>query len=236
MNIGIILAGGKGTRMGIVDQPKQFMDIYGKPIVIHTLETFDAHAEIDFIAIVCLEEWHDEIRRWLRKYDINKVKWIVPSGESRQGSTYNGLKAIENDITVDDIVVIHDSARPLVTSRIISDNIKGAKEYRAVDTAIPASDTIVKSIDTKTISNIPVRKELFLGQTPQSFVYGDIFKAHMHASSHNINDATDDCQLILNHGGTVALVEGEKLNFKITTMDDLLLLKAIVKMGKMERV
>ncbi|MGF9699858.1 2-C-methyl-D-erythritol 4-phosphate cytidylyltransferase [Paenibacillus sp. MABNR03] len=236
MAIAIILAGGKGTRMGNVSEPKQFIDVYGKPILIHTLELFDIHPEIEHIAVVCVDEWHDELRRWIRKYDLNKIKWIVNSGSSRQQSTYNALIAIENDVLKNDIVVIHDSARPLVTHRIITDNIKAAKQYGAVDTVIPTSDTIVNSVDAKKISNIPNRNHLFLGQTPQSFEYQKIRSAHDRAFRNQINNASDDCQLLLNQGDQVFLVSGEKLNFKITTMDDLLLLKSVVKLGKTERI
>ncbi|WP_298839004.1 2-C-methyl-D-erythritol 4-phosphate cytidylyltransferase [Clostridium sp.] len=236
MNIAIILAGGKGTRMGIVDQPKQFIDIYGKPIVVHTIEAFDIHEQIDAIAIVCLKEWHEDIKIWTRKFELNKVKWIVDGGETRQESVLNGLKAIEEDVNPDDIVVIHDSARPLISHRIIVNNIEGAKKYGAVDTVIKASDTIIKSLDDNTIDSIPVRKELYIGQTPQSFVYSTIYDAHKIAATSDLQDSTDDCRLVLNSGKKVHLVDGDKLNFKITTMEDLLLLKSIIKMSKLERI
>ncbi|MCJ7688896.1 MAG: 2-C-methyl-D-erythritol 4-phosphate cytidylyltransferase [Clostridiaceae bacterium] len=236
MNIAIILAGGKGTRMGIVDQPKQFIDIYGKPIVVHTLEAFDIHEQIDAIAVVCLKEWHEDIRIWTRKFELNKVKWIVDGGETRQESVLNGLRAIEEDIKPEDIVVIHDAARPLISHRIIVSNIEGAKEYGAVDTVIPTSDTIIQSIDDNTISSIPVRKELYIGQTPQSFKYSTIYDAHKSAAKSKLQDSTDDCRLVLNYGKKVHLVTGDKLNFKITTMEDLLLLKSIIKMSKLERI
>ena len=236
MNIAIILAGGKGIRMGIVDQPKQFIDIYGKPIVVHTIEAFDIHEQIDAIAVVCLKEWHEDIKIWTRKYELNKIKWIVDGGETRQESVLNGLKAIEEDISPEDIVVIHDAARPLISHRIIIDNIEGARKYGAVDTVIPASDTIIQSIDDETISSIPVRKELYIGQTPQSFIYSTIYDAHNKASKSELQDSTDDCRLVLNYGKNVHLVNGDKLNFKITTMEDLLLLKSIIKMSKLERI
>ncbi|MBK5240808.1 2-C-methyl-D-erythritol 4-phosphate cytidylyltransferase [Clostridium sp.] len=236
MNIAIILAGGKGTRMGIVDQPKQFIDIYGKPIVVHTIEAFDIHEQIDAIAVVCLKEWHEDIKIWTRKFELNKVKWIVDGGETRQESVLNGLRAIEEDVKPDDIVVIHDAARPLISHRIIVGNIEGAKEYGAVDTVIPTSDTIIQSVDDNTISSIPVRKELYIGQTPQSFKYSTILEAHESAAKSNLQDSTDDCRLVLNYGKKVHLVTGDKLNFKITTMEDLLLLKSIIKMSKLERI
>ena len=236
MNIAIILAGGKGTRMGIVDQPKQFIDIYGKPIMIHTLEMFDIHEQIDAICIVGLKEWHEDIKIWVRKFEINKVKWIVEGGDTRQESVFNGLKEIENDISAEDVVVIHDAARPLISHRIITDNIEAAKKYGAVDTVIPSADTIIQSKDNETIASIPVRKELYLGQTPQSFKFSTIWEAHNSADEETLQNATDDCRLVLSYGKNVHLVEGDKLNFKITTMEDLLLLKSIVKMSKLERI
>jgi D-ribitol-5-phosphate cytidylyltransferase len=236
VNIGIILAGGIGSRMGLVDQPKQFIDVYGRPILVHTLEVFDMHSEIDAIAVVCLPEWQEDVRIWLRRYEVNKVKWLVDAGKTRQESVYNGLKAISKDISDDDIVVIHDSARPLISNRIISDNVAGAKRWKAVDTVIPSADTIIKSLNGEQMDSVPLRKELYLGQTPQSFKYSLIMEAHEHAKDNIIADATDDCQLILRRGTPVQLVQGDKLNFKITTMEDLLLLKAIVKIGNVESI
>lgn len=234
MNIGVILAGGSGSRMGIVDKPKQFIDIYGKPIIIHTLETFDSHSEIDAIAVVCLEEWMDDLKILLRKYEISKVKWMVKGGKTRQESIYNVIETISKECSKDDIVVIHDSVRPLVTHKIISNNIIGAKEHGAVDTVVPSADTIVKSIDGITIEEVPNRSQLYIGQTPQSFKFSLIKEAHYKAIEENVLDSTDDCQLILKLGENVYLVEGDKLNFKITSFDDLLLLKAIVKLGNTE--
>ncbi|MBF8984610.1 2-C-methyl-D-erythritol 4-phosphate cytidylyltransferase [Lutibacter sp. B2] len=236
MNIAIILAGGKGTRMGSVDTPKQFIDMYGKPILVHTLETFDIHSDIDAIAIVSLKEWHEDIKIWTRKYELNKVKWIVEAGKTRQESINNGLEVIGRECEEEDIVVIHESVRPLISNRIITENIEGAMEYGAVDTVIPTADTIIRSYDDETIADVPVRKELYLGQTPQSFKYSVVVKAHENAKQNQIDDATDDCQLVLKTGQSVHLVRGEKLNFKITTMEDLLLLKSIIKIGKLEMV
>lgn len=230
MNIGIVLAGGQGTRMGVMDRPKQLIDVYGKPIVIHTLEKFDIHPEIDAIAVVCLKERREDLKLLIRKFEINKVKWIIDGGKTRQESALNALKALEVVLKPDDIVIIHDSARPLITSRIISDNIKGALEFGAVETAIPAADTIVKSIDGHVISEVPARRQLYLAQTPQSFKFSIIKEAHETAAKNNIDNATDDCQLILNTGRPVHIIAGDKLNFKITTQEDLLLLKSVIKL------
>ena len=235
MNIGIILAGGTGSRMGS-DIPKQFIDIYGKPLIIHTLESFDMNLNIDYIAVVCKNDWKEDLEIWLRKFGINKVKWIVDGGETRQASIYNALKEIKDFCKEDDIVVIHDAARPLISQRIIDENIKGAKEFGAVDTVIPTADTIINSKDDKTINNVPIRKELYLGQTPQSFRFSKVLKAHEKAIKNKKIDATDDCQLLLDLNEKVHLVKGDKLNFKITTFEDLMILKAIIKLGKVERI
>ena len=236
MNIGIILAGGIGSRMGIVDKPKQFIDIYGKPIIVYTLETFDNHPEIDYIGVVCLDEWMDDLKILLRKYEINKVKWLIKGGMSRQESVYNAIMAISKDVNDDDILVIHDSVRPLVSHKIISNNISSAKQFGATDTVIPSTDTIIKSLDGLQIHEVPNRSELYIGQTPQSFKFELIKRAHETAIESNKLNSTDDCQLVLDLGEKVKLVMGDKLNFKITSFDDLLLLKAIIKLGKTEMV
>jgi 2-C-methyl-D-erythritol 4-phosphate cytidylyltransferase len=236
MNIAMILAGGMGARMGIVEKPKQFIDVYGKAVIVHTLEAFDNHPSIDYIAIICLEEWFDDLKILLRKYEINKVKWIIKGGATRQESIYNGINALSEECAKDDIIVIHDSVRPLISHKIISDNISGAIQYGAVDTVIPATDTIVRSIDDQKITDIPVRKELYLGQTPQSFKFSLIQEAHNFANNNNVQNATEDCQLVLKMGRDVHLVAGDKMNFKITSFDDLLFLKAIVKMSKSEMI
>lgn len=232
MNIGIILAGGKGTRMGNIDKPKQFIEVYGKPLIIYTLEAFEYSENIDEILIACHEDWIEQVTIWCRKYEITKVKYIIKGGETRQESTYVSLNKLKNICSEDDIVVVHDSARPLITNQIIKRNVENAKEYDAVDTVIPCDDTIIKSIDDKKIDSVPVRKELYVGQTPQSFKFKLILDAHNNATNNDIYNATDDCQLVLKYGKDVHLVEGDKLNLKITKFEDLTLFKAILKAGK----
>lgn len=233
MNIGVILAGGSGTRMGS-DIPKQFIDIYGKPLIVHTIEAFDINPNIDYIAVICKEDWQEDLMIWIRKYGLTKVKWIVDGGDTRQESVYNGIMKLKDTCKEDDILVIHDAARPLVSQRIIDENIVLTEKFKAVDTVIPSADTIIKSVDGDTIESVPLRKELYLGQTPQSFTYGLIKNAHEEAQKNGDLNATDDCQLVLKVGKDVHIVKGDKLNFKVTTFEDLLLLKSIIKLGKLE--
>ena len=235
MNIALILAAGVGSRMGNTDKPKQFLPIYGKPLMVHTIEAFEINDEVDAIVISTNEEYIDDVKVMCKQYDLSKVKAVVAGGDSRQISVYNGLKGIMDlGAKDDDIIIIHDSARPLVSQKIISGNIAVCKEFGAVDTVIPASDTIVHSVDGQTISDIPVRKELYQGQTPQTFKLSIIKEAHEAIRDKNIPNVTDDTKLVLLSGREVHLVEGDKMNFKITTFDDLMMLKALLKIGKSE--
>jgi 2-C-methyl-D-erythritol 4-phosphate cytidylyltransferase len=222
MNIALIVAAGSGSRMGNADKPKQFLPIYGKPLMIHTIEAFEVHDEIDAIVVVTNEAYIDQVKVWCKQYDLGKIKAVVAGGDSRQISVHNGLqavKAISKDPS-NDIVLIHDAASPLISQRIITDNIRVCEKYDAVDTVIKASDTIVRSINEESISDIPARNELYQGQTPQSFKLSLILDAHEYVKTHEVNNVTDDCKLVLSLGKEVRLVEGSKQNFNITTFDD----------------
>lgn len=230
MNIAIVLAGGSGTRIG-GDLPKQFIDICNKPLIIHTLDVFNSNPKIDNIIVICREDFKISLNHWVDKFNISKVKDIISGGLTRQESVFNGLAYLKDLCSKDDIVLIHDGARPLVSSSIIDENIALAQKYKAVNTVIPSADTIIKSIDKKCISSVPDRRQLFLAQTPQSFQYTLIMRAHELALNSENIDATDDCQLVLNLGQEVHLASGSKLNFKITTPEDLVLLKTILNSG-----
>ena len=235
MNIALILAAGTGSRMGNADKPKQFLPIYGKPLMVHTIEAFEMNPSVDAIVISTNEEYIDDVKVMCKQYDLSKVKAVVAGGASRQISVFNGLKGVQSiGAKDDDIIIIHDSARPLISQKIINDNIEGCKKYGAVDTVIKASDTIVKSVEGEKIDDIPPRKELYQGQTPQTFKLSIILSAHNNAMNKNIPNVTDDTKLVILNGVDVHLVEGDKLNFKITTFDDLMMLKALLKIGKSE--
>ena len=235
MNVALILAAGTGSRMGNTDKPKQFLPIYGKPLMVHTIEAFEINDEVDAIVISTNEEYIDDVKVMCKQYDLSKVKAVVAGGASRQISVCNGLQGVKGiGAKDDDIVIIHDSARPLISQKIISENIKVCKQFGAVDTVIKASDTIVHSQDNQTIKDIPPRSELYQGQTPQTFKMSVIMKAHDAVKGKDIPNVTDDTKLVLMQGIDVHLVEGDKLNFKITTFDDLMMLKALLKIGKTE--
>ena len=235
MNIAMILAAGSGTRMGNTDKPKQFLSIYNKPLIVHTIEAFEMHDEIDMVIVVTNETYIDQVKIWCKQYDLGKVRYVVKGGSSRQESVYNGIKHLESiGVKEDDNILIHDAARPLISQNIISDNIIACNKFGAVDTVIPASDTIIRSLNKETLYEIQKRSELFQGQTPQSFKFGIINKAHEYAKETKNTETTDDCRLVLNIGVDVHIVNGSRLNFKITTFDDLMMLKALLKIGKSE--
>lgn len=235
MVIAMILASGTGTRMGNTDCPKQFLLIYNKPLIVHTIEAFEVNDKVDSILVVTNNEYIDQVKVWCKQYDLGKVNGVVAGGSSRQISVFNGLTALkEMGVNDDDTILIHDAARPLISQKIINDNVEGVAKYGAVDTVIASSDTIIRSIDGLEITEIQKRSELFLGQTPQSFKYSIIKGAHDLANSKQDTDTTDDCKLVLKYGHAIHLVEGNKLNFKITTFDDLMMLKALLKIGKTE--
>lgn len=227
MNIALIVAGGSGTRIG-GDIPKQFLEIESKPLIIYTIEVFQEDPQIDAIALICREDYREKLSGWIEKWKLTKVKWITAGGDTRQQSVENGLRLLDEYFSGDDILLIHDAARPLVSHRIISDSIKAAAEHGAVNTVVPSADTVIVSDDGLFIDEVTVRSKMYLCQTPQSFKLSVIKKAHEYAKTNRVNTATDDCQLVLAMGENVFLVKGDKLNFKVTTPEDLMILKALV--------
>lgn len=167
-----ILAGGIGSRMGNVPLPKQFLDIDNKPILIHTIEKFILVSEFNEIIIATPAQWISHTQDILKKYNITdqRVK-VVAGGTDRNETIMNIIDHIRNvnGINNDDVIVTHDAVRPFLTQRIIKENIEVAAKYGAVDTVIEAIDTIVMSKDKQNIHSIPVRNEMYQGQTPQSF-------------------------------------------------------------------
>ena len=227
MNIALILAAGSGTRMNS-ELPKQFVVVNNKPLFLYSVETFQNNPDIDMIVIATNEQYISRVKELTMDY--SKVEAVIAGGETRQASVYNGLKQIEKLINSEnDNILIHDSARPLVSDRIISENVRACIKFGAVDTVIQASDTIINSKDSETINEILDRKEIYQTQTPQSFRFSIIKEAHERALKDNVPNVTDDCKLAMHFGVDVHFVQGDKLNFKVTTPEDLEMFKALVK-------
>lgn len=230
-----ILAGGKGTRMGNTELPKQFLKLGHKPIFIHTVEQFILNKRIEKILICCPEQWMAYTKDTLKKYEIKSDKVIVVAGgETRNDTIMNGIQYIEEQIGLndDDIIITHDAVRPFLTQRIIDDNIDGALKYGAVDTVVEAFDTIVHSIDGKVITDIPVRSEMYQGQTPQSFNIKLLKSLFLSLTNDEKNILTDACKALVIKGTPVHLVRGEVYNMKITTQHDLKVANGLVEGDK----
>ena len=221
--IAIIFAGGVGKRMGS-SIPKQFLNVYGKPIIIHTLEKFQYHEQIDKIYVACKEDLIPLLEEMVKKYNINKIPegGIVPGGKTGQDSIYNALSAAALENESDSIVLIHDGVRPLITDEVISRNITSVKKYGSAITCTPCFETPVISYDGTNVDELPKRKYVYTAQAPQSFYLGDILAVHEKVRKTNpeYTDIIDSCTLMETNGFGVRLIEGNRGNIKVTTPED----------------
>lgn len=221
---GVVLAGGKGTRMGNVEKPKQFMEVSGKPIIIHTIEKFVVCQEFDKVLVLSPKQWINHTQDLIRKFIPNCDNVVVLEGGSTRNETImNSIKYIDEQGCLDDetIIVTHDSVRPFVTHRILEENVKYAKEYGACDTVIPATDTIVESKDNQFITNIPDRSKMYQGQTPQTFRAKMLRELYNSLTEEEKTVLTDACKILVLKGEKIHLVDGEVFNIKITYPYDL---------------
>ena len=228
---GIILAGGKGTRMGNVERPKQFMEVGGKPIIVHTIEKFAIHTEFDKIIILSPKPWISHTRDLIKKYiPMSDRLEVIAGGSTRNETIMNGISYIEENFGLDDetIIVTHDSVRPFVTHRMIEENIRFAAECGACDTVIPATDTIVESKEHKFISSIPDRSTMYLGQTPQSFKAKKLRDIYRDMTEDEKEILTDACKIMVLKGEQVHLVEGDVTNIKITYPSDIRMAESLL--------
>ena len=231
MNIAVIFAGGVGKRMHSKECPKQFLKIYNKPIIIHTLEYFEKHPLIDAIVISCVEEWMPYLEELIYKYRIEKVKKVVVGGETGQLSIYNGLKAAEDVANGEKVIVlIHDGVRPLINEKLITDNIESVKKNgSAITTAVVKETILVVNEGTATINYVPSRKNSRVARAPQSFWLNDILNAHEKALSEGKKDYIDSCTMMQEYGCDLFLVDGPGENIKITTPEDFYIMRAILE-------
>lgn len=231
MNIAVIFAGGVGKRMHSKECPKQFLKIYNKPIIIHTLEYFEKHPLIDAIVISCVEEWMPYLEELIYKYRIEKAKKVVVGGETGQLSIYNGLKAAEDVANGEKaIVLIHDGVRPLINAKLITDNIESVKKNgSAITTAVVKETILVVNEGTATINYVPSRKNSRVARAPQSFWLNDILNAHEKALSEGKKDYIDSCTMMQEYGYDLFLVDGPGENIKITTPEDFYIMRAILE-------
>lgn len=229
MNIAAIFAGGVGRRMHSKDMPKQFLSMHGTPIIIHTLEHFEDHEEIDAIVIACVEDWIPHLQKLVNKYNIKKVKKIVPGGSTGQESIYHALCAAD-DVSKGEksIVLVHDGVRPLITEKTISDNIASVKKYGSAITCISVTETVLLTDENSSINEVPDRSKSRLARAPQSFWLEEILASHRKAISESRNDFIDSCSLMQYYGKKMHLIDGPRENIKITTPEDFYIMRAML--------
>lgn len=233
MNIVLVTAGGIGSRMHM-DIPKQFLNIKDKPVIIYTLEAFQKHPNIDAICVVCLKGWKEILKAYAKQFNITKLKWIVDGGENGQASIKNGLDRLEQEFNKQDIILIHDGNRPLVTQETISDCIIKCQQYGSGIAVVPCNTAILEKKDKDNqYSKCALDRDLLvITQTPHAFRLETLLCAHKEAAKQNITNSVASCTLMIELGKTVHFAAGSETNIKITNADDLKIFKALLKIDK----
>ncbi len=227
MNIAMLIAGGTGARMH-QDIPKQFLTVNEKPVIVYTLEAFQRHPAIDEIIVVCLEGWEQILWAYIRQFNISKVTGIAPGGACGQESIYNGLVELNKSHGADDIVLIHDAIRPMVSEDIISDCINKTKEFGSGVAAIPCAEAMLITENQKNAEKIFPRDDLKRTQTPQGFYLGKLLDIHHKARKAGIYNSTASCTLMIEMGERVHFSLGTEKNIKLTTVEDIDIFKALL--------
>ncbi|AIX05103.1 nucleotidyl transferase [Streptococcus agalactiae] len=236
MNIGVIFAGGVGRRMNTKGKPKQFLEVHGKPIIVHTIDIFQNTEAIDAVVVVCVSDWLDYMNNLIERFNLTKVKAVVAGGETGQMSIFKGLEAAEQLATDDAVVLIHDGVRPLINEEVINANIQSVKETGSAVTSVRAKETVVLVNDSSKISEVVDRTRSFIAKAPQSFYLSDILSVERDAISKGITDAIDSSTLMGMYNRELTIVEGPYENIKITTPDDFYMFKALYDARENEQI
>ena len=230
MNIAIIIAGGSGHRMG-QDIPKQFINVYDKPVIVYTLEGFQKHPKVDAIEVVCIDGWHDMLWAYAKQFGIDKLKWIVSGGETGQESIRNGVYNLEDKIKDEDIVIIHDGIRPLIDETVLTDVIIKAQKYGNAVTSMPYNEQIfIADDEISTVKYIP-RETIRRVATPQAYRFGKLKWAYHEAYKREIGiyGSSYTNTMMVELGERLYFAAGSDKNIKLTTKDDLEMFKAYLK-------
>lgn len=235
MNIGLIIAGGSGHRMG-QDIPKQFINVYDKPVIIYTLEGFQRHPQIDAIEVVCLDGWHEVLWAYAHQFNISKLKWVVSGGNTGQESIRNGVFNLEGKAGPDDVIIIHDGIRPLVDESVLTDVILKAHQYGNAVTSLPYNEQIfvVNPEDEMTTKQYIPRETLRRVSTPQAYRFEKLDWAYHEAFEKEIGiyGSAYTNTMMVELGETLHFAAGSDKNIKLTTKDDLEMFKGYIKKDK----
>lgn len=229
LNVALVFAGGIGSRVSSAALPKQFLEVHGKPVIIHTLEHFDAHPEIHAIAVAILPQWRHHFMRLMVRYELSKVNWLVDGGATGQLSRQNALEAVSESCPPETVVLMHDGVRPLIDAQLISDNIASVREHGSGITCTKLNETVVSSAGEVVDAVVP-RTHLYTAQAPQSFRLGEITSVYRRALADGEEDTIDSCSLMRRYGYDVRRVPGPASNIKITTAADFYTCRAFFEM------
>lgn len=226
MAIALIFAGGTGRRMNSAATPKQFLPMHGKPVIVYTLEHFQEHEGIESIVIVCVKEWIQKMQRMADHYGIDKVRGIVPGGGTGHDSIYLGLEHMSRFAKDDDIVLIHDGVRPLITQELITENIEAVREHGSAITCEAVRESVVESRDGVSIRHVPERDHMYIAKAPQSFCFGDIYRVYCRAQKDG-RKSIDSAHLCHMYGVPMHMVKSPRHNMKITDPVDYYVCRAL---------
>lgn len=230
--IALILAGGKGSRMHYNSIPKQFVEIDGKPVIIHTMEVFCKHSQVDAIIVACLEEWIPFLKESILRYGISKVVDIVPGGDTGQDSIYNALCAAKEYVSGEEaMVLVHDAVRPLIDPKTINANIAMAERHGNCITCAPVMETPLLRHSDGTL-DFPKRSDVIVARAPQTFRLNELFDAHERALADGRHDFLDSCTLMAYYGYDITTLIDFEENIKITTSTDLLMAETMFRIRR----
>lgn len=227
MNIALIIAGGSGQRMH-QNIPKQFLTVEERPVIVYTLEAFQRHSDIDVIAVVCIEGWDHVLQAYANQFNITKLKHIIPGGKNGQDSIRNGVLELEKHYSKEDVVLIHDAIRPMVSQEVISDCIVKTKQHGCGIAVIPCAEAMVITADGDTSDACYPRDQLKRTQTPQGFSIGKICDLHRRALEKGITNSVASVTLMIEMGEKVYFSAGSEKNIKLTTIEDIDIFKALL--------
>lgn len=227
-NYAILLAGGVGKRMGS-SIPKQFLEVDGKPIFVHTAEKFQINPQVAKIVAVCVPEWMEHLHALIEKYGLTKVQWIIRGGKTGHDSIRNGVFFLKDKISFDDYVIVHDSVRPVLSQKLIDEVIRVAHEKGNASSSIPCYPPIVYTEDFESGITDVDRDHVMLTASPQVFKYSLAYKCYQIAEREKLHDTTFTSSLLIHCGERVYFAKGSTSNIKITTKEDLALFDALLK-------
>ncbi|MBD5516679.1 MAG: 2-C-methyl-D-erythritol 4-phosphate cytidylyltransferase [Lachnospiraceae bacterium] len=229
MNIALILAGGMDPRFQM-SVPKQFVNVFNRPIIVYTLEAFQRHKDIDAIMVACLNGWQEMVNAYAKQFNINKLKWVVSGGGDGQASARIGILALQDVCRADDVIILHDSIRPFVSEEIITDSIRVCRMHGMGVAAVRTMDTIMKTNDGKVGTDSISRSSIIRIQTPQAYRMDRLLDIHKKAVEAGIVGEVDTNSVVSRLGEPVYFSKGSDLNMKINTIEDVEMFKALYKM------